>query len=80
MIIMKVLLNIILLPLLPLRLAWRWTGGAKASWTTKDRYGRDVVMKQGGCLPHVLGTLVIAGLLYAIIGVCIQKVMEVVAK
>lgn len=69
---MGIVKNILLLPFLPLRLAWRWSGGAKittagALWNKKDAYGNDIVIEKGGCLPRILGTIIIAGLLYAAI-------------
>ena len=69
---MKIIKNIILLPFLPLRLAWRWSGGAKitsagALWNKKDEDGNDIVIEKGGCLPRLLGTIIIAGILYAAI-------------
>ena len=69
---MKIIKNIILLPFLTLRLAWKWSGGTKvtsggALWNKKDEYGNDIVIEKGGCLPRILGTIIIAGILYAVI-------------
>ena len=47
---MGIIKNIILLPLLPLRLAWKWSGGAAING------------QQSGCA-HVLGTVIVAGIL-----------------
>lgn len=67
---MKILKNIILLPFLPLRLAWKWSSGAKATssgalWNKKDENGNDIIIEKGGCLPRLLGTIIIAGILYS---------------
>ena len=47
---MTIIKNIILLPLLPLRLAWKWSDGAKVTsgslWNKKDEYGSDIVIEK----------------------------------
>ena len=67
---MKILKSIVLLPFLPLRLAWKWSNGAKATtagalWNKKDANGNDIIIEKGGCLPRLLGTIIIAGILYS---------------
>ena len=82
---MGIIKNIILLPFLPLRLAWRWSSGAKATtagalWNKKDAYGNDIVHESGGCLPRLLGTVIIAGILYGLIGWGVMSLVEVVKR
>ena len=61
---MGVIKNILLLPFLPLRLAWKWS-----SATTINGQG-------GGCA-HVLGTIIVAGILY---GGIIWGIMKLLNK
>lgn len=81
---MKLLLNLILLPLLPLRLAWKWSEGTtlKSSgiFTKRDRFGREVADKYNGCLPRLIGTVIIAGILYGLIGYGIRSLIEMFQK
>ena len=82
---MKIIKSILLLPFLPLRLAWRWSSGAKvtsggALWNEKDENGNDIILEKGGCLPRLLGTVIIAGILYALIGWGIMSLVEVFQK
>ena len=82
---MKLLLNIILLPFLPLRLAWKWSEGTtlKASGIIikRDRFGREVPgEKYRGCLPRLIGTAFIAGILYGLIGWGIISLIEMSQK
>ena len=82
---MGIIKSIILLPFLPLRLAWRWSSGTKvttssALWNKKDALGNDVVQEYGGCLPRLLGTVIIASILYGFIGWVIMNLVEVFTK
>ncbi len=64
---MGIVKNIILLPFLPIRLAWRWSGGAAING------------QQNGCA-HVLGTVLISAVLYALIGWGIKALIETFSK
>ena len=52
---MRLLLNIILLPFLPLRLAWKWSTGAK-------------INGQVNGFAHVLATIIVSSIFYGLIG------------
>lgn len=64
---MKLLKNIILLPFLPIRLGWRWSAGAKM----KTNNGQEV----DSAFARLIGTVIIAGLLYSAVGFGISKVV-----
>ena len=64
---MNIIKNIILLPLLPLRLAWKWSGGT------------EINGQQNGCA-HVIGCVIVAGILYGLIGWGIQALIGVFSK
>ena len=59
---MGIIKNILLLPFLPLRLAWKWS-----SETTLNGRG-------GGCA-HVFGFLIVSAILYGLIGWGIMKLL-----
>lgn len=64
----KLLKFIILLPILPIRLGWKWSEGAKISHTYRDgkiKNGRIVYSEEGDpFLGRLIGTAIIAGLMY----------------
>jgi len=64
---MGIIKNIILLPLLPLRLAWKWSGDSAING------------QKSGCA-HVLGTVIVAGILYGLIGWGIMSLVEMFNK
>ena len=64
---MNIVKNILLLPFLPLRLAWKWSGGAAIN------------DQQNGCA-HVIGTVIVAVILYGLIGWGIVSLVEVFSK
>lgn len=64
---MGVIKNILLLPFLPLRLAWRWSSEAKINGV------------QNG-FAHLLGTIIIAVILYSLIGWGIMTLIDVFSK
>lgn len=64
---MNIIKNIILLPFLPLRLAWKWSSGAKING------------QEGGCA-HVIGALIGAVILYGLIGWGITSLVEKFSK
>ena len=64
---MNIIKNIILLPLLPLRLSWKWSGGAAING------------QQNGCA-HVIGCVIVAGILYGLIGWGIMSLVEMFNK
>ena len=76
----KIIANIFLLPLLPIRLGWRWSTGAKvttkgALWNKHDRDGNEIYVEKGGRLPRLIVTAIIAGILYSIIGWGLLKIL-----
>ena len=82
---MGIVKTILLLPLLPLRLAWKWSSGAKATssgalWNKKDEFGNDIVIEKGGCLPRLMGTVIIAAILYSLIGWAIMSIVQIFQK
>ena len=64
---MNIIKNIILLPLLPLRLAWKWSGGS------------EINGQKSGCA-HVLGAVIVAGIIYGLIGWGIMAIVEMFNK
>ena len=64
---MGIVKNIILLPFLPLRLAWKWSGGAKING------------QQNGCA-HVIGCVIVAVILYGLIGMGIEALVKMFNK
>ena len=64
---MNIIKNIILLPFLPLRLAWKWSSEAKLNG------------QPSGCA-HVIGTIIVAGILYGLIGWGIMSLVEMFNK
>lgn len=64
---MGIVKNIILLPFLPLRLAWKWTAGAEIN-------GSQHV------LAHLIGTVIVAGILYSLIGWGIMSLVDKFVK
>ena len=64
---MNIIKNIILLPFLPLRLAWKWSGGATIN-------GRQNIFA------HLIGTVIIAAILYGVIGWGIRALVEIFSK
>lgn len=54
---------IILFPFLPLKWAWQWSGGTK-------------VNDESNVFAHILGFLIVAGILYSAIGWGIMKVLS----
>lgn len=79
-ILIKIIANILLLPFLPIRLGWRWSSGAKVStkgalFNRHDRDGNEIYVEKGGCLPRLIGTAIIAGILYSLIGWGLQKIL-----
>ena len=59
---MSIIKNIILLPFLPLRLAWKWSAATAING------------QQNGCA-HVFGFLIVASILYGLIGWGIMKLL-----
>lgn len=79
-VLIKIIANILLLPFLPLRLGWRWSAGAKVStqgglFNRYDRDGNEIYVEKGGCVPRLIGTVIIAGILYSFIGWGLQKIL-----
>ena len=64
---MSVIKSILLLPFLPLRLAWKWSGGAAING------------QQNGCA-HVLSFLIVAAILYSLIGWGIMTLVNMFNK
>ena len=64
---MNIIKNIILLPLLPLRLAWKWSGDTK-------------INGQKSGFAHVIGCVIVAGILYGLIGCGIETLVEMFSK
>lgn len=69
---MKIMKRILLLPVLPIYLGWKWSSGAKATsagalFSKKDALGREIIVEHGGCLPRLIGTAIIAGILYSLV-------------
>lgn len=64
---MGIIKNIILLPFLPLRLAWKWSSETKING------------QAGGCA-HVIGTIIISVILYGLIGWGIMSLIEMFNK
>ena len=64
---MGIIKTIILLPFLPLRLAWKWSSGAEMNG------------QQNGCA-HVIGTVIVAGILYGLIGWGVMSLVEMFNK
>ena len=64
---MNIIKNILLLPFLPLRLAWKWSGGAAING------------QQNGCA-HVIGTVIVAAILYGLIGWGIMALVNMFSK
>ena len=60
---MGIIKSIILLPFLPLRLAWKWSSETKLNG-------------QGGGCAHAIGFLIVAVLLYGLIGWGIMSLIE----
>lgn len=58
---------IILFPFLPLKWAWQWSGGSTISSGSGE---------SGGFFAHLIGFLIIAGILYSVIGWGIMKVLS----
>ena len=67
--------QVIKAPLLPIRLAWKWSEGA--SFKTGNAWGGGG-SEIGGCLPRLVGTIFIAGLIYYGIGWCVLKVVNTI--
>ena len=65
---MKILINIILLPFLPIRIGWKLSAGARMSNETlfgKVKNGRIVHSEEGdSCLARLIGTAFVAGVIY----------------
>ena len=59
---MGIIKNILLLPFLPLRLAWKWSSETKLNG-------------QGGGCAHVFGFLIVSSILYGLIGWGIMKLL-----
>ena len=81
-VIIKIIANTLLLPFLPIRLGWRWSSGSKvttkgALWNKHDRDGNEIYVEKGGCLPRLIGTAIIAGILYSIIGWGLLKILTI---
>ena len=64
---MSIIKNVILLPLLPLRLAWKWSSGAAMNG------------QPNGCA-HLIGCLIIAGIMYGLIGWGIMALVNMFGK
>ena len=65
---MKILINIILLPVLPIRIGWKLSAGAKASNSTlfgKVKNGRVVHSEEmDSSSSRLIGTIFVAGIIY----------------
>ena len=59
---MNIIKNIIMLPFLPIRLAWKWSAATAING------------QQNGCA-HVIGFLIVTGILYGLIGWGIMKIL-----
>ena len=59
---MNVIKNVILLPFLPIRLAWKWSSASAING------------QPSGCA-HVLGTIIVAAILYSLIGWGCMKIL-----
>ena len=64
---MNIIKNIILLPFLPISLAWKWSSGAAMNG------------QPNGCA-HVIGFLIVAGILYGLIGWGIMALVNMFSK
>lgn len=64
---MGLIKNIILLPFLPLRLAWKWSGGS-------------AINGHQNMFAHLIGTVIVAGILYSLIGWGIMSLVDKFAK
>lgn len=77
---LKILKEVVLLPFLPIRLGWRWSEGAKMStkgalFNKHDEFGNEIYVEKGGCLPRLMATAIVAGILYYGIAVGIRKIL-----
>lgn len=63
--IFKIFLEIILLPFLPIRLGWKWSAGCTAKFSDGG---------ESSFLGRIIGTVLIAGVLYSLIGSGINAV------
>ena len=59
---MNIIKNIIMLPFLPIRLAWKWSAATAING------------QQNGCA-HVIGFLIVTVILYGLIGWGIMKIL-----
>ena len=64
---MNIIKNIILLPFLPFRLAWKWSGST-------------AINGQQNIFAHLIGTVIIAAILYGVIGWGIRALVEIFSK
>ena len=64
---MGIMKNIVMLPFLPIKLAWKWTSGAQING------------QQNG-FAHFIGFLIVAGILYSLIGWGIMSLIDMFTK
>ena len=64
---MNIIKNIILLPFLPIKLAWKWSSETQVNG------------QAGGCA-HVIGFLIVTVILYGLIGWGIMSLIEMFNK
>lgn len=64
---MGIIKNIVMLPFLPIKLAWKWTSGAQING------------QQNG-FAHFIGFLIVAGILYSLIGWGIMYLIDMFTR